>query len=428
LILQQKIPLFNLLIPTTLSFLIIISLIFTLKSKVSFIFFLAASVSAVILFFLYSISKRVIFSKFHGELDQLEEKINILEKSIAGKNKITESLPEKQNRLSFLFDVSQVLIGLIDCEKIFDFLINSLDNLFPQADAILIFSFDKENDLLSLTRSVKKKECVIKEKNGEALDTWVLFHNQSLLIEDIINDFKFDSGIITAYQERKAHSFIVSPLAIEHKLIGIARIEAKKPASFSLDDSRILRNICDLAGVVLERAYLFRTAQDLAIKDSLTSLFVKDYFFEKLSKKFKHPGELGAKLGIVMLDIDDFKNINDSYGHVVGDVVLKKIASTLSHLVSGTGDIVARFGGEEFIILVEGRERSEILGLAEKIRCSIESQELYFRRKKIKFTVSGGVAFYPEDGKDALSLADSVDKLLYKAKNEGKNKICFTEY
>jgi len=424
LILQPNIQLYNFLTPTVLFFLFATSLTLLATAKNNFYIYLSFSIVAGILFVFFHTLKRDTRIRLVSESELLQERINIISKSIEQKKKLLNTLPLKYQRVSSLFEVTQKLIELVEPEKIFDFLIKTLANLFPQVDNILLFNFDKEADSLYLVRSHKEKSVVIEEKTGDALDKWVLQQNRSLLVEDITKDFRFDYNRVSAYTMRSVSSFVLSPLSIEYRFLGMARLEAKLPSQFSLEDSRILRNVCDLGAVVMERAKLFKRAQDLAITDPLTNLYVKDYFFQKLKSYLNRSSAKKSPLSIVMLDIDDFKKINDFYGHMVGDTVLRKLAKIMSSVVGKTENIITRFGGEEFIILFDKLSREEVLDKAEEIRKTAENTLISFRRQKVKFTVSLGVAFYPDDGKTALELINKVDVLMYKAKKKGKNRVC----
>jgi len=424
LILQPNIQLYNFLTPTVLFFLFATSFALLVTAKNNFYIYLSFSIVAGILFVFFHTLKRDTRIRLVSESELLQERINIISKSIEQKKKLLNTLPLKYQRVSSLFEVTQKLIELVEPEKIFDFLIKTLANLFPQVDNILLFNFDKEADSLYLVRSHKEKSVVIEEKTGDALDKWVLQQNRSLLVEDITKDFRFDYNRVSAYTTRSASSFVLSPLSIEYRFLGMARLEAKLPSQFSLEDSRILRNVCDLGAVVMERAKLFKRAQDLAITDPLTNLYVKDYFFQKLKSYLNRSSAKKSSLSIVMLDIDDFKKINDFYGHMVGDTVLRKLAKIMSSVVGKTENIITRFGGEEFIILFDKLSREEVLDKAEEIRKTAENTLISFRRQKVKFTVSLGVAFYPDDGKTALELINKVDVLMYKAKKKGKNRVC----
>ncbi len=422
--LQLKKQLHKFLLLITLILLIITPAVFFLTQGYLSNFFLFPLVIGLIVFIAVQIVRNNIFLSFHGEFDRYDGKINILKESIIEKTAISKSLPFKHKRMSFLFNLSQNLIELSNVEKIYDFLADSFVDLFVYADFLLLYEFDREAHGLSLKRSHKPEDLIITEKRGDLIDIWVLRNNQTLIIEDITKDFRFDCQGIKAYTERGVHSFIVSPLAISHKILGIARIECKKPGCFSIEDSRLIRNICDLGAVVLERTHLFRHAQDLAIRDSLTSLFVKDYFYKQLKRQIDEARQGNVKLGIIMIDIDDFKIINDTHGHIVGDAILRKISRILVRSAGGSGSIVSRFGGEEFVISLIGCDFNELEKIGEDIRASIESAGFLYRRKKIIFTVSCGISFFPNDGSDALGLMSRADKRLYIAKTKGKNKVC----
>jgi len=366
-----------------------------------------------------------VFLRSHGDFDRLEERNNLLREAVEERQKVRQSLPVRRQRAAFLFKASQRLIELIDTGEILDFLIHAFGDLFPQADTALLFEFDHERDALALARSLKPEHTIIKQKEGNFLDVWVLRHNRSLVIEDITKDFRFDCRSIDSYSERAMRSFIVNPLSIAHTVFGVGRVESRDAGCFSLEDSRLMRNICDLGAVVLERARLFKHAQDLAISDPLTSLFVKDYFFKQLRRQCQYSRETNSKLGLIMLDIDNFKQINDRYGHILGDAVLRRISRLLTS-VAGDGNIIARFGGEEFIIALPGISRQETIRIAQDVRSAVEKSGLLFRRQKVVFSVSAGVAVYPDDALDALELVEAADKLLYQAKRQGKNRVCYS--
>jgi diguanylate cyclase (GGDEF)-like protein len=363
-------------------------------------------------------------SEFKTEIEQIEEDQNILKQDISIGQQIAQTLPSRSRKTAFLFELSQKLIELNDTDEIFDFMVSVLGVLFPRADNILLFFVPKGRGELKLCRSLKRKDIAIKEKTGDLIDKWVLRHNQSLAVEDLTTDFRFDSSQLVAFKDRSVRSFVSSPLSVGDNLVGIVRVESKKASSFSLDDSRVLRSICDLGAVVLERASLFRRTEELAIKDSLTTLFVKDHFFQRLNEELKRAHTKNTKVGVIMLDIDDFKAINDNHGHVVGDLVLKKLSQILSRVVGDSGNIAARFGGEEFVLFMVESNKEELKEVAERIRKEAESIVVSFRRKQVNFTVSLGAVIYPDDGMEALDLVEKADKLLYKAKKSGKNKIC----
>lgn len=367
-------------------------------------------------------ARRLILYKFHGEFDRLEEEINLLTLNIEDKNKLLGGIPLSCRQNISLFDISRRMIEFLDPQEVYEFLIKVLKDLFPQADSILLFIFDNKESVLSLVSSFNRQNSPIDEKEGCVLDHWVLRHNQSLLVGDLKKDFRFDYFKTAAFKERGMSAFVASPLSIADRVTGVVRLEHREPLFFSLDDSRLLRNICDLTVLVLERAKLFNRTQELAIKDSLTGLFMRDYFMERLKEEINRAQLKNSEIGIIMLDIDGFKAINDTYGHIVGDLALKRLSRILQQVIGDSGNLISRFGGEEFIIFMVECDKERLLCAAEQIRRRVEETVISFRRKQIGFTVSLGCVLFPVDSKDIIDLIDKADKCLYLAKAEGKNK------
>ncbi len=127
---------------------------------------------------------------------------------------------------------------MTDRDQIHDFILDTLTKLFPQADSILFLVLIKKKNSLILLRSFKRKHSTIKEKKGGAIDKWVLHQNRSLLIDDLTKDFRFDVNNVVAYKDRGARSFIVGPLSVGRRILGVIRVESNLPSSFTLDDLR----------------------------------------------------------------------------------------------------------------------------------------------------------------------------------------------
>lgn len=163
-----------------------------------------------------------------------------------------------------------------------------------------------------------------------------------------------------------------------------------------------------------------------ASTDSLTGMYNKRYILNEMENQIKIVKRSQRLFSIVMLDIDDFKVINDSYGHLAGDEYLKKISETIAHSLREQ-DTASRFGGEEFLILLPETMIDGAFKLAERIRQKIEKMELNFQGHSIRSTISAGVSQYDPDFSDAESFIRSADIALYRSKNEGKNRVVIAE-
>ncbi len=170
--------------------------------------------------------------------------------------------------------------------------------------------------------------------------------------------------------------------------------------------------------VAFENAALYH----IAITDELTGLFSKRHFWSSMDKKFSLFERYGEKLTILMLDIDDFKKINDTHGHPAGDQVLKEVARCIL-LSTRDGDLSCRYGGEEFAVILPATDSTAGAIVAERIRAIIDGTVFRHEQIEMRLTVSIGLANCPENAKTIRDMIVEADKALYEAKKTGKNRI-----
>lgn len=176
---------------------------------------------------------------------------------------------------------------------------------------------------------------------------------------------------------------------------------------------------------LIKRIYLFNRIEALSQKDGLTGLYRRSVFNEKLKEEFSKAKNFKYILGMMMIDIDHFKNINDKYGHQAGDEILKKVASIIKNCVYET-DFVARYGGEEFIVIMPRAQREGSFRKAEYIRENIEKTKFKVGMVELKITISIGIAYYPLDAETLDKLIEKADMALYYSKEHGRNRT--TDY
>jgi len=164
--------------------------------------------------------------------------------------------------------------------------------------------------------------------------------------------------------------------------------------------------------------------RNMAIKDGLTRVYNKRYFSEVLEKECEYNRRNHVGLCVILLDIDHFKQINDTWGHPAGDSILKNLAQLIDSEARGY-DVFARYGGEEFVFLLRGSPLLAAVQLAERVRKEVEEQVFVYDNLDLKITISLGVAFW--DGESpmvAVELVEAADRRLYEAKESGRNKVC----
>ena len=168
---------------------------------------------------------------------------------------------------------------------------------------------------------------------------------------------------------------------------------------------------------------VFEEANHFSKCDSLTGLYNRGYFEDSLNGEISRSRRYDTEFSILFLDLDDFKKINDTMGHLAGDFVLKKVSNLIIN-EKREEDVVARYGGEELVVILPETNKVNTIIKAERIRKKIQDMALVFDGKKIQVSVSGGIASFPQDALEANRLIKCADQALYRAKSEGKNRIC----
>lgn len=178
-----------------------------------------------------------------------------------------------------------------------------------------------------------------------------------------------------------------------------------------------------IAGGNIEAAYhdeIYR----LTTVDGLTQIYNRRYFEESLEREISRCNRYHRNMSLVMIDLDYFKQINDTHGHLAGDYVLKHVASTIKTRIRRE-DILARYGGEEFGLLLPEVDGKGAVSMAEKCRRLVEKQSFEFDKQKISVTISLGLATLGGAARDAAELVRAADAKLYEAKSTGRNKVCY---
>lgn len=171
-----------------------------------------------------------------------------------------------------------------------------------------------------------------------------------------------------------------------------------------------------------KRAMLFKEVEELSRIDGLTSLYLRRYIIKKLQEETIRAYRYNTSYSLLMIDIDFFKKVNDTYGHLIGDKLLIKLAEIFKEKIGGKG-LISRWGGEEFLILLPYTEKKEAHKVADEIRKKVEESKFYFNNISISITVSIGVGTFPEDGSDFNQIISVADGMLYEAKRSGRNKV-----
>jgi len=326
--------------------------------------------------------------------------VNEKENLIEGKMGIGPDTGEEANKIWTKIQQEQMdLDDLISAFKSTEKMPESKFN--QQVRSVRINLKDKKNSLLNI-----------------AVHDGMLLHLTRETIKNYLND--------PLVQILKTDELVIVPLKAKDKVNGVIvadNIFTHKPVT--KEDLRMLVMLSNQAGLAIENSQLYEQTLIKSHTDSLTGLWNHGYFQYLLQTEIQKAKENNLPLSLIMLDIDNFKNYNDTMGHQTGDQILSEIAKILRDY-SRKIDWVCRYGGEEFAIILPQTTKKEAFLIAEQLREKIQNYPFIYEEimPEKRITVSCGVASFPEDGTTSSELISCADKHLYQAKNLGKNRTC----
>ena len=338
-----------------------------------------------------------------------------IERCDSEKKRLTKEIEDSDGYISELKNKEEVIVSLYEITREMSQEL-TFNEIFKALSAFL-----KENFIFRKSSLIilKEEEAAVKADKVYKVfkEDWDKEEDEDRDYDDIVKAFSKDKTEI--YMQRDDGStFAAIPLLSENKFVGILTIDNLSKADFD----RFLIVAMQFA-LEIKKVLLYEKVEELAITDGLTGLYTRRYFFERFDEELQRSKRHGFKFSFLMIDIDDFKRCNDTYGHLVGDVVLKEV----SHIAKWSAreiDLTARYGGEEFSIILPETDRAGAMLVAERIRKRVEENIFKAYDEKLKMTVSIGLAVYPDDSQEVSDLIERADKALYVAKSSGKNIVC----
>jgi len=264
----------------------------------------------------------------------------------------------------------------------------------------------------------------LRVKPGQGIAGLVFETGRSLLVKNVDQDPRFTERQRARY---KTKSLICVPLRIDQRKIGVINLTDKTGGGFDENDLKLVESVASHASVALDRTDYYKMSEDLrkiSITDSLTDLYNRRFFQDRINEEIERSRRHGLPVSLIMLDIDNFKQYNDTYGHLAGDEALRLTAATIKNSVRNI-DRVARYGGEEFAVILPMTEIAAARDIAERIRSGVAGR--YFPddalRATVKLTASLGIASFPQHADNLFDLVGNADKALYISKVNGKNRV-----
>ncbi len=323
-----------------------------------------------------------------------------------------------------VYDVSRQIANLTDPVAIRVRLLSCARELVAHEGAAVLMS-----DKAQIRYTVENAEGWANEFEGREVGllertwaAWLLKSDEaSLLLDDLQSGRDRMPILVLDEGSARAESLLALALRTQQKTIG-ALILTGKRGTFDSATQRVLAIVANQAAGALHAGQMIDHARDVASHDGLTSLYNRRAFDDLLDRAVAREDRQGGHFALLLLDVDRFKKLNDTYGHPAGDAALRHTAQILTHQLRKS-DLAARFGGEEFAVLLASTEHTGAQHLAEKVRAEIENGRLVYDGARLGVTVSIGVAVWPVDGRDPEALVAAADRALYAAKESGRNRV-----
>jgi len=336
---------------------------------------------------------------------------------------MVKKLELKESQNNILSEMRALLQSCSTIEETPPIIMNYMNKLFPAAGGALFLMSASRSDLDSVAKWGDFPDDIV--DNVFAPDEcWGLRRGSVYLVEDIKT-----KTICPHLKNNHPVSYVCLPLVAKGDVLGLLHLrlgETVQPEEIE----PTIANWKEMANIIAENLSLsianINLSESLAkqsIRDSLTGLFNKRYMEEFLQREILRANRKHTPIGIIMADIDHFKNFNDTYGHLAGDKLLRQLGELFTRRIRGT-DIACRYGGEEFAIFLPESSREDTFRRAEQLRLEISNMEIFYREELLgNITISMGVSIYPEDGTNTEDLLRKADACLYRAKSEGRNKV-----
>lgn len=369
--------------------------------------------------------------RIEQKLMQTEESLKY-KKELEAKSKIIErmnnELTESFNQVALLYTTSQLLTSSLDQKE----LIKAIKQIFTdhfKCDQFAFFSYnaDKHQLFLETSRNIPElkdqNHLIIYPENGITGHTAEF--KRPYYYENIKSPLEVDIEL-SGFEKQLCGSVYSIPLISNQQLLGTIIIAKEDKKGFSAPIRNSLTSIGNQIAASLLRSQLYIKTKELSVTDELTGVFNRRHFVKTLNMEMKRAERYKRHISLLVIDVDHFKKLNDTYGHLVGDEVLKKLAQLIQHNTREV-DIFARYGGEEFVLMLTDTNMKDATKVGNKIR---ELVKLSLNVGKIpedlpspKPTVSIGIATYPECADSPTDLFKAADTALYMAKREGRDRV-----
>lgn len=367
--------------------------------------------------------------------DELIRRNDSLIYEVAERERAEAAEREQRQLAENLQAIAMALNATLDFESVLDIMLEKIGDIVPYDSAVIMLV----ENMTATTRRAKNYhlygkeiEQKVKQARFEIDKTPNLYTMLTTMQPLVIPDVDLYPGWNRKVTGNPVRSWIGVPVMAHGRVIAFFSLDKLEPGFYNDEHARKLSLFASHAALALENARLFQEIQRLAVLDGLTGLYNRRYFFERACAEFERACRYHHPISMIMMDLDHFKLVNDSYGHQAGDMVLQQV-SKLTRQALRQSDLAGRYGGEEFIFLLPETGLNVAVQIAERLRQLIANASIAYNGKLIlvhaSFGVSGGQAdtcnLPPQRAVEEILSA--CDEALYQSKQAGRNKVSFQD-
>jgi diguanylate cyclase (GGDEF)-like protein len=338
---------------------------------------------------------------------------------------LESALRRRDAELETMVEIGKALTSTLQLDEILNVIMERVSSLLkPEAWSLLLL--DELSGDLVFEIAVSPTAANLKGtrlERGVGIAGWVGEKGKSLLIPDVASDPRFSSAIESG-STFIAGSVICAPVKSRERTLGVVElVNSMDTGAFNEADLKILTTIADFAAIAIENAKVHEEVSQLAVTDELTGLWNSRRFNELLEYEVERAKRYRSEFSIIFIDLDNFKSVNDTHGHLVGSRILSEVGRLLADSIRKL-DCAARFGGDEFVLMLPNTSRTWGKVLAERLCVKLRSTT--FRADdgtELNMTGSFGVAGFPEDALNAPGIIAAADKAMYDVKESSRDGV-----
>jgi diguanylate cyclase (GGDEF)-like protein len=333
-------------------------------------------------------------------------------------------LSRHSQELTIFHDVAKTLTSSLDLDSILQTIMEKMAEYF-RPDTWSLLMVDEEHDELYFAIAVGQAAEALKNvrlKIGEGIAGWVAKHGEQLVVPDVAADPRFAKRIDESTQW-ETQSIICVPLRSKLRVLGVIQLVNVDMSQFSEQELFFLQSLCDYAAIAIENARWVERIQELTITDDCTGLYNARHLYKTLDTEVYRSSRFGYEFSVVFIDLDRFKTVNDTHGHLIGSKLLAEIGYLVKAQLRLI-DFAFRYGGDEFVVLLPQTSKDQALVVAKRLRDALRASS-FCREEGLNLNVraSMGLATYPHDARTAHDIIRQADQMMYLVKNTSRDNI-----